>query len=90
VRIEATTKYLVKQTGYRDGEVTVFVEADPCIAQVRLKAMPRAISQTGVGPAGANPTPAGGTVVIGTPGQDGTKAAHTPERPSTRPDISIQ
>lgn len=90
VRIEATTKYLVKQTGYRDGEVTVDVGADPCVAQVRLKAMPRAISQSGGGTAGANPTPGGGTIVIGTPGGDGAKPANAPERPSTRPDISIQ
>ncbi len=90
VRIGATTKYLVRQTGYRDGEVTVDFAADPCVAQVRLKAMPRAISQTGGGPSGTNPTPGGGTIVIGTPGNDPAKPAGAPERPSSRPDISIQ
>ena len=90
VRIAATTKYVLRQTGYRDTEVTLDFAADPCLAQVRLKAMPKAISQTGAGPTGTNP-PGGGPVVIGVPTGNNDKPAGS-EKPTTRPgvDISIQ
>jgi hypothetical protein len=91
VRIGQTTKYILRQTGYKDTELTLDFAADPCLAQTRLKAMPKAISQTGAGPAGTNQT-GGGTVVIGGGNSGGNAPVAAPDKPETptKKDISLQ
>ncbi len=91
VRIGKTTQYILRQTGYKDTELTLDFAADPCLAQTRLKAMPKAISQTGGGPAGTNP-PGGGTIVIGGGNAGGNTPVAAPDKPGTpvKKDISLE
>lgn len=80
VRIKAPTRYALKLTGYKDQTIDLDPKADPCFAQVKMRAVPGAISR----PTPPSASPGGSTIVIGGGGTAPATGAPRPPPPSTK------